>query len=62
MREHIFEKGVSSKGEGRGLGMYMIGQLVEANGGTIEVDSEEQAGTCFTLTFTRPEQEERTDV
>ena len=62
VREHIFEKGVSSKGEGRGLGMYMIGQLVEANGGTIEVDSEEQAGTCFTLTFTRPEQEERTDV
>lgn len=62
VREHIFEKGVSSKGEGRGLGMYMIGQLVEANGGTIEVDSEEQAGTCFTLTFTRPEQEERADV
>lgn len=62
VRERIFEKGVSSKGEGRGLGMYMIGQLVEANGGTIEVDSEEQAGTCFTLTFTRPEQEERTDV
>ena len=58
VRDHIFEKGVSSKGEGRGLGMYMIAQLVEENGGTIEVDSEEQAGTCFTLTFTRPERKD----
>ena len=53
--EHMFEKGVSSKGENRGTGLYLIHQLVEEYGGTIEIDTEPGEGTCFTLTFTRKE-------
>ena len=47
----IWEKGISSKGEGRGVGLYMIRQLVEAHGGTIELDTEPGEGAIFTLTF-----------
>ena len=53
--DHIFEKGVSSKGENRGTGLYLIHQLVEEYGGTIDIDTEPGEGTCFTLTFTRKE-------
>ena len=52
IQPHIFEKGVSSKGEGRGLGLCLIHQLVERHHGTIDVMTEAGAGTCFTLTFT----------
>ena len=52
IQPHIFEKGVSSKGEGRGLGLCLIHQLVEQHHGTIDVMTEAGAGTCFTLTFT----------
>lgn len=52
---HIWEKGRSSKGEGRGLGLYLVDQLVRQNHGTIQVDTEPGEGTCFTLTFTREE-------
>ena len=55
IREKIFEKGVSSKGENRGLGLYMVSELVQQHAGTIEIETEAGAGTCFTLTFTREE-------
>lgn len=58
LQPHIFEKGVSSKGKGRGLGLCIIHQLVERYHGTIDVMTEAGAGTCFTLTFTRSAQEE----
>lgn len=48
----IWEKGVSSKGENRGLGMYMVDQLVRKHGGTAQIDTEPGEGACFTLTFT----------
>lgn len=51
LMERIWEKGISSKGEGRGVGLYLIRQLVEANGGTIELETEPGEGTIFTLTF-----------
>ncbi len=53
LQPHIFEKGVSSKGEGRGLGLCLIRQLVDRWQGTIDVMTEAEAGTCFTLTFTK---------
>lgn len=53
--EHIFEKGVSSKGKARGLGLHLIREIVEENHGEIEIDTEHGEGTCFTLTFTRKE-------
>ena len=36
-------------GEGTGLGMFVIYSEVEKIGGTIEVESEEGKGTCFTI-------------
>lgn len=53
--EHIFEKGVSSKGENRGTGLYLIHQIVEDYRGDIEIETETGEGTCFTLTFTGKE-------
>lgn len=52
---HIYEKGVSSKGTGRGTGLFLIHQIVEEYGGEITIDTEAGEGTCFTLTFTRKE-------
>lgn len=53
--EHVFEKGVSSKGETRGTGLYLLRQIAEEYNGDISIDTEESEGTCFTLTFTRKE-------
>ena len=58
IQSRIFEKGVSSKGEDRGLGLCLIHQLVEEHHGTIDLMTEAGAGTCFTLTFTDPASEE----
>ena len=52
---NIFEKGVSSKGENRGTGLYLIHQIVSEQHGEITIDTEPGEGTCFTLTFTRKE-------
>ena len=52
---HIWDKGFSSKGAGRGFGLYLISRLVDEHGGCIELETEPGVGTCFTLTFTREE-------
>ncbi len=54
--DHIFEKGVSSKGTNRGIGLFLIHELVEKYAGSIEIDTEQGVGTCFTLTFTKKSQ------
>ena len=51
----IFEKGVSSKGTGRGTGLFLINQLMELHGGEITIDTEPGEGTIFTVTITRKE-------
>ncbi len=38
-REEIFCKGFSTKGEGRGTGLFLVRQELEAHGGSIEVSS-----------------------
>lgn len=53
--EHIFEKGISSKGETRGTGLYLLRQIAEEYNGDIAIDTEKGEGSCFTLTFTRKE-------
>lgn len=52
---HIWEKGFSLKGTGRGFGLYLVRQLTEQYGGVIQLDTELGEGTCFTLSFTREE-------
>ncbi len=37
--------------EGTGLGLYIAASVIKAHGGTIQVDSEENKGTTFTLTL-----------
>lgn len=53
IREKIFERGFSSKGTGRGLGLAMVRDITARHGGTIDLDTELHTGTCFTLTFTK---------
>nr|WP_288825234.1 sensor histidine kinase [uncultured Clostridium sp.] len=55
MRDKIFEKGFSTKGDGRGSGMCLIKKLVDQHHGIIEMESEENTGTSFTITFTEEE-------
>lgn len=47
IKEKIFENGFSTKGEGRGIGLYHTKQLVSSLGGTITVESQVGTGTCF---------------
>lgn len=53
--ERIFENGYSTKGEGRGTGLYHVRQMVEQSGGSITVESQPGVGTCFTVSFTGKE-------
>lgn len=49
--EKIFEKGFSTKGSGRGVGLYHTKQLIESLGGTITFDSEKDIGTSFVVSL-----------
>ena len=44
--QRIFEPGVSSRGEGRGMGLYIVRTTVETYGGSISVHSD-AAQTTF---------------
>lgn len=49
-QDQLFEKGYSSKSEkNRGLGLYLIKQLIEQWGGNVTIDSELGKGSRFTL-------------
>ena len=37
--------------DGKGIGLYLLHSQITALGGKIEVDSEEEVGTVFTITF-----------
>ena len=51
--EHIFDNGFSTKGEGRGTGLYQVKEMLEAVGGKITVESQENVGTSFTVSFSK---------
>ena len=59
--EHIFDRFFRVKNEktrninGTGLGLAIVKSIVEAHHGTIEVESEVDKGTCFSIYFPRPE-------
>jgi signal transduction histidine kinase len=45
--EPYWRSSTKKSGEGLGLGLYICSQIVKAHGGTLEVTSSEEAGTCF---------------
>ena len=47
-----------SAGEGTGLGLPMVAQIVQLHGGTVELDSRAGWGTKFTVRLPVVEQEE----
>lgn len=47
IKEKIFENGFSTKGNGRGIGLYHTKQLVSSLGGSITVESQVGTGTSF---------------
>ena len=51
--EFIFENGYSTKGEGRGTGLYQVKTMVENFGGKITVESQEGVGSSFSVSFTK---------
>ena len=52
-REAILEKGFSTKGKWRGLGLYHTKQLILSLGGEIFVESQVGKGCCFTVKLKR---------
>ena len=52
IKEDIFKNGFSTKGEGRGTGLYIVNSLIKKYNGTISVESEKDTGTSFTVTLT----------
>jgi signal transduction histidine kinase len=49
IEEKLFRPFATTKKRGVGLGLYTCREVVVANGGSIEVDSQEGAGTTFTV-------------
>lgn len=52
IKNDIFRNGFSTKGEGRGTGLYIVNELIKKYNGTISVESEVDTGTSFTVTLT----------
>ena len=48
---HLFEPLFTTKARGIGLGLAVSRDLLEANGGAIEVESEKGAGSTFSVTL-----------
>lgn len=51
--ERIFENGFSTKGDGRGTGLYRLKEIVENFGGKITVESQEGVGSSFSISFVK---------
>lgn len=47
--EHLFEPFFTTKQKGTGLGLAFVKEIIADHGGTIELQSDAETGTCFTL-------------
>lgn len=56
---HVFEPFFTTRADGTGLGLSIVRRLVEQNGGTVEIESRLDQGTCVRLTFPLHEPGER---
>ena len=50
--DHIFQRGVSTKGKSHGTGLYLVKQVADKYGGEISVETEPGEGSCFTVSLT----------
>lgn len=55
---HIFENGYSTKGTGRGTGLYQVKTMVDSFGGKMSVLSQIGVGTSFSVSFTAASERE----
>ncbi|MEA5003976.1 MAG: sensor histidine kinase, partial [Christensenella sp.] len=53
--EKFYQGDASHSGEGNGLGLSIVRQIVESSGGSVSVKSEEGKGTTFTVLLPVPE-------
>ena len=51
VREKIFQRGFSTKGEGRGTGLALVQDIIKAYNGSIRVESDVGVGTSFIITL-----------
>jgi signal transduction histidine kinase len=56
VRAKLFTPFVSTKDRGMGLGLLYVKRVMDACGGTVEVESEAGRGTTFRLSFRTPEE------
>jgi two-component system CitB family sensor kinase len=50
---NLFTSGVSSKGEGRGIGLFLVQETTKSLGGHITVEASQSGGSRFTLYLPR---------
>ena len=53
MRRKLFQRGTSTKGAGRGTGLSLVREVVDAYRGQIRVESEQGVGTSIFVSFRR---------
>jgi len=53
-REHVLERGWSTKTTGSGIGLALVGQVARRSGGTVSVGRSELGGAEFTVTLGGP--------
>lgn len=51
IKEHMFKKGVSTKGKDRGIGLTLVSEIIKRYHGEIVLDSEDGVGTSITISF-----------
>lgn len=51
LREHIFDMHYTTKDTGTGIGLYVARSVIHEHGGSIQVQNNFDAGTCFAITL-----------